>query len=43
MGGRPSTRDTEETHTDEAENDRIIVEYFANNSTTFVPFLELGS
>ena len=26
MGGRPSTRDTEETHTDEAENNQLIFE-----------------
>ena len=38
MGGRPSTKDTKETHTDEAENDRIIVEYLANYSIRYVPF-----
>ena len=43
MGGRPSTRDTEETHTDEAENNQLIFEHWVNYSTTFVPFSERWS
>ena len=43
MGGRLSTRDTEETHTGEAENNQLIFEYWVNYSTTFVPISELGS
>ena len=43
MGGWPGTRNTEERHTDEDENNQLIFEHFVNYSTTFVPFSELGS